>query len=227
MSADADAGQDFTHDDITNRYYLDGAGDGVPIVLLPGGSLKATYLAPLARQLARAGHRVARVDARQPPTDPDQTVTMHDLAADVAAVMDHLDLPTCWVAGHAFGNRVARAVALDHPDRIEGVILLAAGGVVPPVDEAQEALRTAFSDAPEAQMEQAMTFMVGDPADAGSAWQAIKVARAGRLGPMQSTASTITPEDEWATLVPGKPTMIIQGSKDQIAPPANGEKLAE
>lgn len=223
---DHDRGHDLVHNGVTNRYYLDGDGAAIPLVLLPGGSLNATYLAPLAHRLAEAGHTVVRVDARQPPTDPEVTVTMHDLARDVVAVMDHVGVSVCWVAGHAFGNRVARAVALDFPDRVEGVILLAAGGVVPPEAAAQEALRTAFSDAPDHEMAQAMTYMVGDPADATPAWNAISVARNGALGPMQATASAVTPQDEWARLAPGTKALIIQGSKDHIAPPANGENLA-
>lgn len=208
-----------------SKYYDE--GQGTPIVVLPGGSLNSTYLAPLAKALATAGHRVVRIDARRPPTDPTEVVTMHDLAGDVIAVMDELELSEAWVAGHAFGNRVARAVALDHPDRVTEVILLAAGGTVQPTGEAQKALHTAFTDAPESEMLKAMTYMVGDPKNAEAAWEAIKVARDGSLAVMQGQAIKITPPDEWARLVPGKKALIIQGSKDQIAPPANGEQLAK
>lgn len=206
-------------------HYTD-QGTGNPIVLLPGGSLNSSYLAPLAEELVAAGHRVVRIDARRPPQDPDEVVTMHDLAADVAGVMAELDLPPGWVAGHAFGNRVARAVALDHPDRVSGVILLAAGGTVQPEPAAQEALKVAFSNVPDDEAIESMKYMVGDPAEAKSAWEAIKVARDPSLGAMQRQAVIATPQDEWARLAPGKTALIIQGSRDQIAPPANGEQLA-
>ena len=124
--------------------YID-QGEGTPVVLLPGMSLDISYLGRLADALAADGLRPVRVGSRQPPSDPDAAVTMHDLADDVNAVLTALDLPPAWVAGHAFGNRVARAVALDHPDRVAGVILLAAGGTVQPSPEASDALRIAFS----------------------------------------------------------------------------------
>lgn len=152
---------------------------------------------------------------------------MHDLAGDVAEVMDDLDLDPAWVAGHAFGNRVARALALDHPNRVLGVVLLAAGGTVDPSPEAQEALQIAFADVPDDQAVPAMRYMVGDPDEAGSAWEAIKVARDPSLGAMQRQAVMGTPQDEWARIAPGTRAVIVQGTRDQIAPPANGQQLAD
>jgi pimeloyl-ACP methyl ester carboxylesterase len=53
---------------------------------------------------------------------------MHDLAQDVVDVMDHIGLGHAWVGGHAFGGSVARAVSLDHIDRVGGVLLLGVEG---------------------------------------------------------------------------------------------------
>lgn len=205
--------------------YID-QGEGTPIVLLPGMSLDVSYLGRLAASLADDGYRAVRVGSRQPPADPDATVSMHDLAADVNAVLSALDLPPAWVAGHAFGNRVARTVALDHPDRVAGVILLAAGGTVQPSPEAADALKIAFSDVPRDKGVKAMEYMVGDPADAEPAYDAIMKASHPELGAMQRNAVMSTPQDEWAALAPRKPVLIIQGTNDQMAPPANGEQLA-
>jgi pimeloyl-ACP methyl ester carboxylesterase len=43
--------------------------------------------------------------------------------------------------GWAFGNRVARAASQNHPDRVETVTLLAAGGLVPPAEAVAAAFR--------------------------------------------------------------------------------------
>ena len=205
--------------------YVD-QGKGRPIILLPGGSLNISYLAPLAERLTDGGLRVIRIGSRRSPENPAALVLMQDLAADVLAVMTHLELPSAWVAGHAFGNRVARTVALDAPDRTAGVILLAAGGTVQPSENAARALRVAFSDVPESEAVASMQYMVGDPDNGQAAWDAVKKARSPELGAMQRNAVIKTPQKEWASLVPGKPALIIQGSDDQIAPPANGEELA-
>ncbi|UUT35554.1 alpha/beta fold hydrolase [Microbacterium elymi] len=73
--------------------------------------------------LTEADHRVVRIGSRR-PTSESGAVSMHDLAQDVIDVMDHLGLDHAWVGGHAFGGSVARTVALDHTDRVNGVLLL-------------------------------------------------------------------------------------------------------
>ncbi|WP_027668472.1 hypothetical protein [Rhizobium leguminosarum] len=44
-------------------------GEGEPIVLLPGGTLKVGYLDGLAEALAKAGHRVASLESHQGGSD--------------------------------------------------------------------------------------------------------------------------------------------------------------
>jgi pimeloyl-ACP methyl ester carboxylesterase len=91
-------------------------------------------------------------------------LTLHDYAADVAGVIRELDLAPALVLGHAYGNRIARTVAADSPDLVRGVIVVAAGGRIEPKPEAQKALMTLFTPtASEAEVLDAMRWMVGDP----------------------------------------------------------------
>ena len=69
---------------------------------------------------------------------------MADLADDVAAVIRALAHGQATVAGHAFGNRVARMVATTHADLVESVVLLACGGLVPPAPEMTTAMVSVF-----------------------------------------------------------------------------------
>lgn len=87
-------------------------------------------------------------------------VGFDDMARDVAAVIDALADGPAVILGHAFGNFVARATAVHHPDKVACVILAAASGkTVDPVvnsapmragdltlsdDERLAALRLAF-----------------------------------------------------------------------------------
>ena len=58
---------------------------------------------------------------------------MHVLAGDVAAVIDHEHEGKVVVIGHAFGNFVARQLAADRPDLVQGVVMAAASaGKIPP-----------------------------------------------------------------------------------------------
>jgi len=49
------------------------------------------------------------------------------------------------IAGWAYGNRVARMLAIDRPELVRGVVLIAAGGKFPPKPEVMTELR-AFHD---------------------------------------------------------------------------------
>src|SRR4051794_41857316 len=56
--------------------------------------------------------------------------TLHDLAGDVAGVIKAIGCGPAHLVGHAFGNRIARCLAVDQPPLVRSVTLLAAGGVL-------------------------------------------------------------------------------------------------
>src|SRR5262245_24019850 len=72
-------------------------------------------------------------------------ITVHDLAADVAGVLESLDCGPAHLVGHAFGNRVARCLAADRPALVRSVMLLAAGGLIGPPTPLGTPFRTARS----------------------------------------------------------------------------------
>lgn len=100
-------------------------GAGPALMLIAGQGLNITYLGTLAHSVAEEDFRVVRIGSRRPS---DAVVSMQDLAQDVVDVMDHVGVDHAWVGGHAFGGSVARTVALDHHDRVNGVMLLGVEG---------------------------------------------------------------------------------------------------
>src|SRR4051794_41945040 len=58
--------------------------------------------------------------------------TLHDLAGDVAGVIKAIGCGPAHLVGHAFGNRIARCLAVDQPSLVRSVTLLAAGGLIAP-----------------------------------------------------------------------------------------------
>jgi pimeloyl-ACP methyl ester carboxylesterase len=203
-------------------------GQGAAIVLLPGGSLAVTYLADLADALATAGCRAIRVNPRGAggSTGPMNGLTLHDYAADVAAVIDELDVAPAFVLGHAFGNRIARTVAADRPQRVRGVILVSAGGKIDPQPAAQRALQTLFTPtASQSEVLDAMKWMVGSPQNASSVWERFKGSRAPGTAAGQMAAAQATPLDDWWAPSGHAPYLVIQGLKDEAAPVQNGHLL--
>jgi pimeloyl-ACP methyl ester carboxylesterase len=208
--------------------FVHGAGD--TIVMLPGGSLAAGYLADLAEALASAGFQAVRINPRGAgaSTGAMEGLTLHDFAADVAGVIEEVADGPALVLGHAFGNRIARTVAADRPDLVRGVILIAAGGKIDPSPEAQRALMTLFTpSASEADVLDAMRWMVGDPANAASVWERFKGDRAPATAGAQMGAAKSTPLEDWWSPPGEVPYLVIQGLKDEAAPVANGHLLKE
>jgi pimeloyl-ACP methyl ester carboxylesterase len=203
-------------------------GEGEAVVLLPGGSLDVGYLEGLADAVAKAGYRVVRINFRGAgkSTGPEEGVTLHTLAGDVAGVIEALKLGPANVGGHAFGNRVARMLAADRPELVRSVILFAAGGKLAPAPAADRAPKIIFTPASaEPEVLVAMKYMVGDPADVQKVWQIIKPCRAPRAAGIEAKAAEATPlKDWWAP--PGKAKyLVVQGADDQAAPPENGVLL--
>ena len=110
-------------------------GAGPAIVLLPSLGRSGEDYDGAAKALAGDGFRVLRPQPRGigQSKGPMDNLNMHDLAADVAAVLDKEKSGPVVVVGHAFGNFVARQLAADRPDLVRGVVVAAASaGKVPP-----------------------------------------------------------------------------------------------
>lgn len=86
--------------------------------------------AHLAGALAAGGVRVVLPWPRGAGASvgPLEGIDFHDLAADAAAVLEaEAGEGGAFIVGHAYGCWIARTVAQDRPDLVDGVILLAAG----------------------------------------------------------------------------------------------------
>lgn len=117
------------------NYYVSGKGDLV--VLLPSLGRSASDFNELVGALNKAGFRTAAVEHRgmgkTTGSNLFSKLSLHDYASDAAAALRAVSGPQgkAHVIGHAFGNRVARTLASDHPVAVRSLALLEAGGYVP------------------------------------------------------------------------------------------------
>lgn len=104
-------------------------GDGPPVVIVASTGRGTAEFGDLAGRLVAHGLRVLRPEPRGvgASAGPMQGVSFHDFAADVAAVLRAEGGRPAIVAGHAYGNWIARTVAADFPALARGVVLVAAG----------------------------------------------------------------------------------------------------
>lgn len=94
------------------------------VVLLPGPTDSWRSYEPVLDQFPSSVRAVAvsqrgHGDSDKPPTG----YRVQDFAADVPPLLDALGVERAVVAGHSGSCLVARRVALDHPDRVAGIVL--------------------------------------------------------------------------------------------------------
>ena len=122
------------YDDI--RIEVAAEGRGPLIVMLPSRGRGAEDFDDVASELVKAGFRVLRPQPRGAALSlgPMQDLTLHDLARDIAVVIRNAgDGGPAIIVGHAFGSWVARMTAIDHPELVRGVVMVAAAAKAYPV----------------------------------------------------------------------------------------------
>jgi len=117
-------------------------GTGPRIVMIPSLGRGASDFDAIASRVAAAGYRVLCPDPRGlgASNGPLKNITLHDYARDVAAVIAHDGGGPTVVAGHAFGNFVARTTAADYPELVKAVVLLAATHTWPLAPELRDSI---------------------------------------------------------------------------------------
>jgi pimeloyl-ACP methyl ester carboxylesterase len=201
------------------------AGDGPTIVMLPGRGLGPSSLEPLAQRLVAAGFRVVLPESRGygESVGPLVGVTLRDLAVDVARSIEVAGGAPVVVAGHAYGNRVARMLAQERPDLIRGVVVMAAGGKFPPATEVAEKLRTWLNTSlPENERAAAAKAAFFGPQSNPANEDLMLDGISPDTSNMQA-AATGSLESWWPG--GGGPMLVIQGLSDVVAPPENGRSL--
>lgn len=206
------------------RIHVTLQGEGAPVVLLPSLGRGTNDFDDLGTRLAGAGYGVIRPQPRGigASSGPLSDITLHDLAADIAAVIDAVGRGPAVVIGHAFGNRIARTLAGDRPELVRGVVLLAAGGVAPLPPEIQQALAQSFNGfQPDARRIEAIARAFFAPGNDAGVW---RYGWHAEVGYAQAAANHATPAEAWSA-GGGVPMLVLQGEHDAVAPPAHGDDL--
>jgi 2-hydroxymuconate-semialdehyde hydrolase len=112
-------------------------GAGIPLTLLHGsgpGVCAAANWWPNAGPLS-ADHRVVALDLLgfgQTRPAPDSSYGIDAWGEQTLRLLDGLGIDKTWLVGNSLGGWVAFQLAIDHPDRISGVISMGTGGAPRP-----------------------------------------------------------------------------------------------
>ncbi len=106
----------------------DSAGEGFPVVLLHGLTATRRYVVMGSTALQRSGHRVIAYDARghgrSSPAPSADAYTYVELADDLEAVLDQLEVERAVLAGASMGAHTLLSFALRAPDRVAGLVVI-------------------------------------------------------------------------------------------------------
>ena len=236
-----------------------GARRDEPIVLIHGiGCQLIHWPASLVEALAAAHLRVIRLDNRDMGLSaslddlglPDLSKVgeadfappyrLHDMAADVVALLDHLGLAAAHIVGVSLGGMIAQRMAIEHADRVLSLtsIMSSSGNPTLPsgTDEAMAMLTTPPpSNAREDVIRHsiAASNVIGGPHYLSEAVGMAREAAAAYdrkhnpAGFARQFAAASADRNRWEALSSiTAPTLVIHGLADPLVPPAAGEDTA-
>ncbi|WP_090660331.1 alpha/beta fold hydrolase [Belnapia rosea] len=201
-------------------------GQGPAVLLLPSLGRGAEDFDVVAPLLAAAGFRVVQPEPRGigGSAGPMEGLTLYDLAGDAAAALAAAATGPAVVAGHAFGNWVARAMAAARPDLVRGVALLAAS-----IDTALDpAIRASIDGSfdpllPEAERLGHLQRGYFAPGHDARVWLAGWHAPVARM----QRAATAAADAGWKRVAERVPVLYLAAAEDSIAPVPTEARLRE
>jgi 3-oxoadipate enol-lactonase len=227
-----------TKDGLKLRYEI--RGNGEPVALIMGFSGSGRGWGEAFLKLMETRFKIFVIDNRGTGESdkPDTEFTLGDMAADIAAVLDHAKTPRAHIFGISMGGMIAQEFAVAYPERTRGLVLgctnCGASHSVPADPAAIANLIPAPGMDPIEQARRAFSVACGKAFLNSAAGQEILSQAIAEMGnypitPMHTfmrQGQAIGSFDSFARLGQIKsPTLIIHGDDDSIVPYPNAEVL--
>jgi len=138
-------------------------GEGPPAIVLPGGLMTIAEMMPLIAPLAKERKVIGvELQGHGHSPDTDRPLALETFGADVAAIIDALQLGPTDVIGYSLGGGTALSAAMQHPDKVRRLVVIsnpcARKGWYPEVQQGMTSvnagLAESMKDTPTAQLAQ-------------------------------------------------------------------------
>jgi len=199
-------------------------GAGQLVVLLPSRGRDSEDYDEVAQGIAAEGFHVLRPQPRGIGRSQGRmtSLTLHDYARDVAAVIEHYGGPAV-VVGHAFGNFVARTTATDHPRLVRGVVIAAAASKIYPPELSAAVTKSGDLTLPKEERLKYLQATFFAPGNDPSVWLEGWYPAANES---QRLATLATKQAEWWATGSG-PILDLQADSDPFHPIAKTNELKD
>ena len=217
------------------RCYYEVLGQGDPLLLIPGLGMTCRGWDPIIPELAQhftlilpdnraMGLSAAKRGAR----------SVAELSVDLLELLDHLQLDRAHVIGLSFGGIVAQRLVIDHPSRVDRLVLVScADRFSPYLRQVAMLLRHGLRPFPSDLVTRVVELLSTSPQFLDANDQLIEQ----RIGAKGSTSErkTVTmqlrclahselPLEEFRIL---RPTLVIAGEDDRLIPACYARKMAQ
>ena len=199
-------------------------------------------LAAGPRYVIRYDHRDTGQSTSYPPGEPGYTGD--DLVADAAALLAVLGVRRAHVVGQSMGGALAQLVALDHPERVASLTLVATSPAgpepdLPPMSDEASAAFAAIAEPDWSDRAAVIEYLTEQwratssrsrPFDEQGtrALSARVVDRTTNMESSTKNAYAAEGSDRWRERLGGLdvPTLVVHGTEDPVFPLGHGEALA-
>ena len=107
------------------KLYHEIYGEGEPLVLIHGGLTTIGEMQGWVQPLAHTRRVIAvEMQGHGRTADTDRPMTYATMGDDIAALLDHLNIPKADVVGHSFGGSSAIRTAIQHPDKVRRLVVI-------------------------------------------------------------------------------------------------------
>jgi pimeloyl-ACP methyl ester carboxylesterase len=217
------------------RCYYEVLGQGDPLLLIPGLGMSCRGWDPIIPELARQftlilpdNRGMGLSTAKRRPR------SVAELSVDLVELLDHLQLDRAHVIGLSFGGIVAQRLAIDHPSRVDRLVLVScAERFSPYLRQVAMLLRHGQRPFPSDLVTRVVELLSTSPQYLDSNEQLVEQRLSAKAPAAQRrsvamqlrcVAHSEVPPDEFRIR---RPTMVIAGEDDRLIPACYARKMAE
>jgi pimeloyl-ACP methyl ester carboxylesterase len=202
--------------------YLEG-GQGRSIVLVHGAGGRADVWTPQVEGLAGVARLVAVDLPGHGGTGAGGCRRVDDYAVWVLALLDGLGLDRAVLVGHSMGGAIVQTLALGHPERVAGLVLVGTGARLRVLPRILDLFRDGSPEG--AELVAGLAYSPKTPPEA-----VVEAERALRETPTEVTLGDFLACDRFDLMARlsgvAAPTLVVVGADDRLTPPTYGAYLA-